>query len=147
MLFNIPFSRDIKEVQRNLEKLIHSYLNISFNPFLDIVHEYEHYHVHIDKIAYLEKCQRVTEVHTTDGEVYRSYRPMYKYQELLQESMFFRISQGAIVNWHFLKHVKGYRAIVSYGKGDKAKTVDLPVSPKVYKFVKGELALRSSITG
>ena len=42
---------------------------------------------------------------------------------------------------------KGYRAIIAYGKGDKAQTVDLPISPKVYKFVKGELSLRSNITG
>ena len=141
MLLNLPFTRDLQEIQRNLEKLIMSYLKISFNPYLDIIHDYEHYHIHMDKIVYLEKCQRVTEIHTTDGKIFRTYQPMYKYEELLPEAMFFRISQGAIVNWRFMHHVKGYRAIVRWGKD---KSVDLPVSPKVYKFVKNELSFKTS---
>ena len=63
MLLNLPFTRDLQEIQRNLEKLIMSYLKISFNPYLDIIHDYEHYHIHMDKIVYLKKCQRVTDVY------------------------------------------------------------------------------------
>ncbi len=145
MLFNIPFSRNLQELQKNLEKMLRDYLAISFNPFLDIIHQNGHYHVHMDKIAYIERCGRVTEVHATDGMVYRSYRPVYKYQELLPESMFCRISCGVIVNWRFLQSVKDYRAKIIFGKKPKIYRAELPVSTKVYQYVKAELTIRSNV--
>ena len=139
MLLNVPYSNDISMIQQELNRTLTEYLKLSFDPYLNIIHDYEPCRVHIDDIVYLEKCQKVTEIHTVDGKVYRSYLPLYHFEDELPKSMFLRISNSAIVNWRFLVKTKAYRATVRCG----TKLVELGMWSKNYKWVKAEVIRRN----
>ena len=126
-------------IQQELNRTLTEYLNMGFNPYLDIIHEYDKCRVHMDSIVYLEKCQKVTEIHMIDGKVYRSYLPIYHFEEVLPKSMFLRISHSAIVNWRFLVKTRAYRATLRYGN----KLVELGMWAKNYKWVKAEVIRRN----
>ena len=139
MLLNVPYSSDISVIQSELSRTLTEYLNIGFDPYLDITHEYDKCRVHMDNIVYLEKCQRVTEIHMTDGKIYRSYIPIYRFEEMLPKSMFHRISSSAIVNWRFLVSTRAYRATIRCN----GKLVELGMWSKDYKWVKAEVIRRN----
>ena len=130
-------------MQKVLEKLLMEYLKIDFCPYIEIVHDYEKIKLHMDSIVYMEKCMRVTEIHTVDGKVYRCYRPMHKFEEILPSSMFYRISCSAIINWRFLYQTRAYRATLRWNTQEQ----ELAMSPKNYKWVKAECIRRNGNAG
>lgn len=139
MLLNVPYSHDIGEIQRDLNHTLIEYLNRGFDPCITVTHDYKQKSLHLDSIVYLEKCQRITEIHMDDGKVYHSYVPIYQYEQMLPKTMFHRISSSAIVNWRYLEETIAYRAKVRCN----GKLVELGMWPKDYKWVKAEHVRRS----
>lgn len=108
ILLNIPFTRDLGELQEELEQTIREYLDRGFDPYLRVTSDYEKLRLHVDGIVFIEREGRRAVIHTRGGEVYGCYQSLQQLEARLPASFFVRINSSTIINARYLLRLSPY---------------------------------------